>query len=172
MKFGGALADFRLQERRLPTKAELDAAAPRNPVYISFGAHVTVANTTALQERGITRDTPSPQGGTVVKDPSTGEPTGELRERAQFLVKRREGESDPETLAEHIAIEDDFRVGGEDDLVRRSSRSPARDCLSLGVRHARHVLVRRFAGGDSFIEIRRLDLARETGRFEQRAPPR
>jgi predicted amidohydrolase YtcJ len=102
---GSPLADFRLRERRLPTKAELDAAAPRNPAYISFGAHIIIANTRALRERGVTRDTPSPQGGTVVKDPSSGEPTGELRERAQFLVKGREGESDPETLAERIAIE-------------------------------------------------------------------
>jgi predicted amidohydrolase YtcJ len=102
---GSPLADFRLRERRLPTKAELDAAAPRHPTYISFGAHVIIANTLALQERSISRDTPSPQGGTVVKDPVTGEPTGELRERAQFLVKRRDGELDPETLAERIAVE-------------------------------------------------------------------
>jgi len=102
---GSPLADFRLREGRLPTKAELDAAVPRNPAYISFGAHVMIANTLALQERGVTRDTPSPQGGTVVKDPVTGEPTGELRERAQFLVKRQEGEIDPATLAERIAVE-------------------------------------------------------------------
>jgi predicted amidohydrolase YtcJ len=102
---GSPLADFRLKEHRLPTKAELDAAAPRNPAYISFGAHVVIANTLALQERGIGRDTPSPQGGTVVKEPLTDEPTGELRERAQFLVKRRDGELDPETLAERIAVE-------------------------------------------------------------------
>jgi hypothetical protein len=102
---GSPLADFRLHERRLPTKAELDAAAPRNPTYISFGAHVLIANTLALQERGVTRHTPSPQGGTVVKDPQTGEPTGELRERAQFLVKRKEGEINPTTLAERIAVE-------------------------------------------------------------------
>ena len=102
---GSPLADFRLQEGRLPTKAELDAAAPRNPTYISFGAHVVIANTLVLQERGIRRDTPSPQGGTVVKDPLTGEPTGELRERAQFLVKRRDDAIDPQTLAERIAVE-------------------------------------------------------------------
>jgi predicted amidohydrolase YtcJ len=102
---GSPLADYRLREGRLPTKAELDAATPRNPAYISFGAHVAIANTLALQERGITRNTPSPQGGTVVKDPLTGDPTGELREHAQFLVKRRDGEVDPQTLAERIAIE-------------------------------------------------------------------
>src|SRR5438105_5757180 len=102
---GSPLADFRLHERRLPTQAELDGALPRNPAYVSFGAHVIIANTLALRERGVTRDTPSPQGGTVVKDPVTGEPTGELRERAQFLVKRRDSEVDPETLAERIAVE-------------------------------------------------------------------
>ncbi len=102
---GSPLADFRLKEHRLPTKAELDAATPRNPAYISFGAHVIIANTRALQERSITRDSPSPQGGTVVKDSVTGKPTGELRERAQLLVKRKDGELDAETLAERIAVE-------------------------------------------------------------------
>ena len=102
---GSPLADCRLAERRLPTRAELDAAAPANPTYISFGAHVVIANTLALRERGITRDTPDPQGGAVMKDPATGDPTGELRERAQFLVKRKEGAIDPEVLAERIALE-------------------------------------------------------------------
>ena len=41
----------------------------------------------------------------MVKDPVTGEPTGELRERAQFLVKRRDSEVDADTLAERIAVE-------------------------------------------------------------------
>jgi predicted amidohydrolase YtcJ len=102
---GSPLADFRLHERRLPTRLDLDHAAPRHPTYISFGAHVVIANTLALHERGVTRDTPSPQGGTVVKDPLTGEPTGEMRERAQFLIKRRESAVDPDTLAERIAVE-------------------------------------------------------------------
>ena len=71
---GSPLADFRLHERRLPTQAELDGALPRNPAYVSFGAHVIIANTLALRERGVTRDTPSPQGGTVVKDPRPASP--------------------------------------------------------------------------------------------------
>ena len=102
---GSPLADCRLAERRLPTRRELDAAAPRNPVYISFGAHVVIANSRALEASGVTRDTPSPQGGAVMKDSLTGEPTGELRERAQFLVKKKESPVDPEILAERIAVE-------------------------------------------------------------------
>ncbi len=102
---GSPLADFRFAERRLPTKAELDEAAPNNPCYVSFGAHVIVANTRAIQEKGITGDTPSPQGGTVVKDLNTGEPTGVFRERAQYLIKQMASDASPEELAERIALE-------------------------------------------------------------------
>jgi predicted amidohydrolase YtcJ len=55
---GSPLADCRLAERRLPMRAELDAPAPLNPTYISFDAHVVIANTLALRERGITGDSP------------------------------------------------------------------------------------------------------------------
>ncbi len=102
---GSPLQDFRLAERRLPTRAELDAALPRHPAYVTFGAHVLVANTLALRERGVSRDTASPQGGTVVKDARTGEPTGVFRERAQFLIKPMDSGRDPAELAERIAVE-------------------------------------------------------------------
>jgi len=74
----------RLKEGRLPTKAELDAAAPQHPVYWNAGP-VSMANSKALVVSGITRDTPNPPPGEVVKDPRTGEPTGLLREAAQLL---------------------------------------------------------------------------------------
>ncbi len=102
---GSPMQDLRLAERRLPTREELDAAAPEHPCYVSFGAHVVVANSRALAARGVTRETPSPRGGTVVKDPRTGEPTGVLRERAQFLVKARESSPDVDGLAENILLE-------------------------------------------------------------------
>jgi predicted amidohydrolase YtcJ len=102
---GSPLQDFRLKERRLPTREELDAAVPNHPAYLTFGAHVVVANSLALKLKGITRDTPSPQGGTVVKDPATGEPTGVLRERAQYLIKSKSPEVEPGLLAEQIVVE-------------------------------------------------------------------
>jgi predicted amidohydrolase YtcJ len=73
----------RLQEGRLPTKTELDAAAPDHPVYWNCGP-VSLANTKALQLSGITRETPDPLPGQIVKD-SAGEPTGLLRNAAQLL---------------------------------------------------------------------------------------
>lgn len=102
---GSPMQDFRLEERRFPSREELDAAAPEHPCYISFGAHVIVANSLALRLKQVTRDTPSPQGGTVVKDPTTGEPTGVLRERAQYLVKVRESGQELDALRETILLE-------------------------------------------------------------------
>ncbi len=86
---GSPMQAFRLAERRLPTKQELDAAVPTNPAYVTFGAHVLVANSLALREKHVTSDTPDPAGGLVEKDPTTGEPTGVLRERAQYLLKSK-----------------------------------------------------------------------------------
>jgi predicted amidohydrolase YtcJ len=74
----------RLAENRLPTKAELDEAAPNNPVHWNSGP-VSIANSLALKISGITRDTPDPTPGEIVKDPQTGEPTGLLRNAAQLL---------------------------------------------------------------------------------------
>jgi predicted amidohydrolase YtcJ len=48
--------------------------------------HASFVNGAALRLAGITRDTPNPEGGEIVKD-STGEPTGLLREHAQGLMR-------------------------------------------------------------------------------------
>jgi predicted amidohydrolase YtcJ len=68
----------RLAESRFPTRAELDAVAPEHPVLHQAGP-AGMANTKALEVSGITRDTPDPPAGRIVKDPKTGEPTGMLR---------------------------------------------------------------------------------------------
>ncbi|MEO5803602.1 MAG: amidohydrolase [Verrucomicrobiota bacterium] len=74
----------RLKEGRLPTKNELDEAAPNNPVHWNSGP-VSIANSKALEISGVTRDTPNPTPGEIVKDSKTGEPTGLLRNAAQLL---------------------------------------------------------------------------------------
>ena len=74
----------RMKEGRLPTKAELDAAAPNNPVYWNCGP-VSMANSKALQVSGITRDTADPLPGEIVRDRRSGIPTGLLRNAAHLL---------------------------------------------------------------------------------------
>jgi predicted amidohydrolase YtcJ len=54
-----------LAENRLPTLAELDAAAPDHPVLARRGGHFALANSAALRAAGIGTDTPDPAGGTI-----------------------------------------------------------------------------------------------------------
>ena len=79
--------EYEMADKRLPTRADLDAVAPNNPVTIP-GPHYTIANSMALRLGGITRDTPDPQGGEIWKDPRTGEPTGLLMDNAGRLVSK------------------------------------------------------------------------------------
>jgi predicted amidohydrolase YtcJ len=71
-----------------PTKEVLDRAAPNNPVLLSrVDGHTSWANTAALRIAGVTRTTPNPSGGEVVRD-ARGEATGILKETAEGLVGR------------------------------------------------------------------------------------
>jgi predicted amidohydrolase YtcJ len=71
----------------LPRRDWIDAVTPDNPVCLSrIDLHTVLANTAALKLAGITRHTPAPPGGEIVKDPETGEPTGLLKDTAADLV--------------------------------------------------------------------------------------
>jgi predicted amidohydrolase YtcJ len=71
-------SENKFAEKRLPTKAELDAAAPDNPVMLSNGTHMGVANSAALKLLGIKKGMSKlPHGGSVILD-KNGEPTGVL----------------------------------------------------------------------------------------------
>ena len=70
-----------------PNRSYLDEAFPDTPVYLQEGTfHHALVNTKALEIAGITKDTPSPYGGELVKD-EKGELTGELVEMATILVR-------------------------------------------------------------------------------------
>lgn len=75
-----------LREDRHPTAAELDAAAPHNPVWlVRTCGHVAVANTAALRAAGIGHNTPVPAGGLIEK--RDNRLTGLLAEQAMRLVQ-------------------------------------------------------------------------------------
>src|SRR5690554_4742948 len=76
------------------------AAAPDPPVMVVTGSgHMAVVNSLALRLAGITRDTPDPEGGHIVRD-EHGEPTGLLQETAQELVR---AVIPPPTVEDHVA---------------------------------------------------------------------
>lgn len=74
-----------LKEGRLPTRWELDEAAPDHPVYIPRGGHVVTVNSRALELAGISKATPNPEGGVIVRN-AEGEPTGVLLESAAKMM--------------------------------------------------------------------------------------
>jgi predicted amidohydrolase YtcJ len=81
-------AHVKFAENRWPTRWELDMVAPNHLVFLHLGPHIKVVNSNVLKLANITKDTPDPVGGTIVKDPNTGEPTGVLRETASHSVRK------------------------------------------------------------------------------------
>jgi len=74
---------------QFPTRQDLDAIAPDNPVCLTRAdGHALVANSAALRIAGIDRNTPDPFGGRILKDPQ-GEPTGMLLDKAQDIVENK-----------------------------------------------------------------------------------
>lgn len=75
-----------LDVARHPTAAELDAAAPDNPVFIvRTCGHMGVANTAAMRAAGVGHNTPDPEGGVIER--RGGVLTGLFQERAMRLVR-------------------------------------------------------------------------------------
>jgi hypothetical protein len=72
----------------LPTRTMIDDATPDNPVFVNrLDGHMALANSLALKLAGITRETPDPPGGTIVRD-AQGDPTGILKDAAMDPVYR------------------------------------------------------------------------------------
>ncbi len=77
----------RFDPPELPSKDWVDAVTPDNPVCVNrHDGHMVLANSVALKMAGISKDTPEPDGGEILKDPQTGEPTGILKDAAMDLV--------------------------------------------------------------------------------------
>jgi len=74
-----------LAENRLPTLAELDAAAPDHPVLARRGGHLAVTNSAALRTAGVGAGTPDPPGGGIGRL-ADGSPTGVLEGGAVYQV--------------------------------------------------------------------------------------
>ncbi|RII83152.1 amidohydrolase [Neopusillimonas maritima] len=72
-----------LQEKRYPTRQELDSVVPDRPVYLPRVGHSASVNSIALKLAGITAATPDPAGGKIHRD-ETGEPNGLLMELPAF----------------------------------------------------------------------------------------
>lgn len=99
----------------LPERSWLDPVVGGRPAFLTRSdLHMGVASTEALRRAGIDARTPDPEGGRIERDPTTGEPTGLLRDRAMTLVRAQ------------------IPVPGEAELDAALAAA-ARHALSLGV---------------------------------------
>ena len=90
-------------------KSDIDQIVPDKPAgFMDMDGHAVWANSKMIEAAGITKETPDPPGGTIVKDPETGEPTGMFLDDAMFLI-------------------DEFALDGEDP----DSYEGAKEALSM-----------------------------------------
>ena len=111
---GGDWDEEAWPSEKLPNRGLIDPVTPRTPVFLSrYDGHAGLANSLALELAGVTKDTPDPVGGVIVRDPKSGEPTGILKDEAQELVAKvipRPTESEMEE-ALRAALKEAARVG-------------------------------------------------------------
>jgi hypothetical protein len=86
---GGRWDEEAWSSETLPTRWLIDPVTSHTPVYLTrYDGHAGLANSLALKLAGVSKDTPDPPGGIIVRDAKTGEPTGILKDAAQGLVGR------------------------------------------------------------------------------------
>ncbi|MFM1654705.1 amidohydrolase [Brevibacillus sp. B_LB10_24] len=89
-------------DKKFPTRQELDAAAPNNPVLLDrVDGHSIWVNSKALEIGGITKDTADPQGGEIIRD-SKAEPTGVLIDTAGGPVQAKVPDYSDERVQEGL----------------------------------------------------------------------
>ncbi len=101
--YGGHWEHEMFTTRQWPVKELIDAVSPDNPVILRrTDGHSALVNSYVLRNSGITRNTPDPFGGEIMRDPVMGEPTGILKESAMELIKTGavEKEMSPEEAKE------------------------------------------------------------------------
>ena len=96
----GGWSEFQFAERRMPTLAEINAAAPDTPVFILHLYAHAMLNAAALRAVGYGKDTPDPVGSVIERDRS-GNPTGMLIAKPNALILYATLAKGPKLLIEH-----------------------------------------------------------------------
>ncbi len=153
---GRGYNEAELPDRRHLTRQDLDAASVTHPIALTRTCgHMIVANSRALEIAGITRETPDPPGGTIVRD-AQGEPTGLLQETAQGLLTRVIPLDDDHVMADAVRAALDHQLA----LGITSATDPLLTPFHLRVYHQLE------AAGDLHVRINGLPIRRPDGGTE------
>ena len=115
----------RLKEQRYPTRAELDKAAPKNPVIFATGPDASV-NSLALKLSGIDRDFKVTDGGAgYLEKDEQGEPNGILRNCTRFVkvVSPLKGAKEEDYLRRWVELYKDYNAVGITSVGDRSGNA-------------------------------------------------
>jgi predicted amidohydrolase YtcJ len=105
-----------------PVHEALSRVSPNNPVLLTHASgHAGFVNAAAMKAADITRDTPNPPGGDIMKD-AAGNPIGLLNERAQLLAR----DAMSRDLAKRTSSEREAAAEKEIELA-------AEECVSKGI---------------------------------------
>jgi predicted amidohydrolase YtcJ len=114
---------------RLPSRQLIDGVSAGHPVFVErLDGHMALANTQALGLAGITRHSPDPPGGTIVRDAS-GEPTGVLKDAAMGSVLRAIPTPSPEQMSE--AVRAAMHYAAENGVTSVQDMSAGRDVVRV-----------------------------------------
>ncbi len=81
--FGSGFDDSVLEEKRFPTKEDLDKVSTEYPIMLlHISGHFASLNSKGLEKLGITAATKDPEGGLIRRLPNSKEPNGVLEELA------------------------------------------------------------------------------------------
>lgn len=106
----------------LPFNTRLTKVAPDNPVWLDHASgHSAMANKKAMELAGITKDTPNPPGGEIVKD-RNGNPIGHFRETAQGLIEN--------VLREYLHNRTETQIEAEN---LKAVELAVKECLENGI---------------------------------------
>jgi predicted amidohydrolase YtcJ len=120
----GGFTEHQFVEKRLPTIAELNAAAPETPVFILHLYDRALLNAAALRAVGYTKDTPEPPGGEIVRD-AAGTPTGLLLARPNATVLYA-------TLAKGPKLPPEFQLNSTRHFMREMNRLGVTGVIDAG----------------------------------------
>jgi predicted amidohydrolase YtcJ len=135
--------DTLLEEKRHPTREELDQVSSMHPVVaMHVSGHMLVANSMALEIAGINADSPDPEGGVIGRLPGSREPNGLLEETARLGLMQ---------YLQEMSIFDGYRL----------MKAAAREYASVGVTTAQ-------SGGVSRTLAQGLSLFSKLGVIPQR----
>jgi len=120
----GGWSEFQFAERRMPTLAEINAAAPDTPVFVLHVYARAMLNAAALRAVGYAKDTPDPAGGEIERD-AHGNPTGMLIARPSAAILYG-------TLAKGPKLPLDYQLNSTRHFMRELNRLGVTGAIDAG----------------------------------------